>query len=171
MLFGLLLLGLAAHMLWSAARPKEAPKKPANAAVRSRHIRASSGEEFDYRYNEALAAGFNVVLGFISAFFGTGGGFIRTPVLVSAFGFPVRVAVATSVFALALYATAGAAVHAILGHVQWYPTFVWAGLGLLAGAQTGALLAARVRSSWVLRALAALLLVMGARLLIQGLLQ
>jgi len=171
-LFGALLLGLAVYMLWIAAtgpRQKQIPSKGADVAVRSRYLRAGSGEVFDYRYNEALAAAFNVVLGFISAFFGTGGGFIRTPVLVSAFGFPVRVAVATSMFALALYASTGAAVHVILGHVEWYPTFVWVGLGILVGAQAGARLAVRVQISWILRALVLLLLVMGVRLLIEGL--
>ena len=124
-----------------------------------------AGETFEYEFNEALAAAFNFVLGFISAFFGTGGGFLRTPILVTAFGFPVRVAVATSIFALSIYATAGAGVHALLGHVEWYPTFVSAGAGLVVGSQIGVWLASRIRSRWTIRMLIALLLVMGVRLL------
>ena len=127
-----------------------------------------AGETFEYEFNEALAAAFNFVLGFISAFFGTGGGFLRTPVLVAAFGFPVRVAVATSIFALSIYATVGAGVHALLGHVEWYPTFVSAGAGLLVGSQIGVWLAPKVKSQWTIRMLIALLLVMGVRLLVQA---
>ena len=126
------------------------------------------GETFEYEFNEALAAGFNFVLGFISAFFGTGGGFLRTPVLVAAFGFPIQVAVATSIFALSIYATAGAGVHALLGHIEWYPTFVSAGAGLLVGSQIGVWLAPKVRSQWTVQMLIALLLVMGVRLLVQA---
>jgi hypothetical protein len=87
---------------------------------------------------------------------------------VAAFGFPVRVAVATSVFALSIYATVGAAVHAGLGHVDWYPTFVWAGVGFLVGSQIGARLADRVPAVWLMRLLAAVLLAMGLRLLAQA---
>ena len=170
-LFGLLLVGLAVQMLARSRARAPVPassKRPVPAFARSRHIATRVGQEFDYEYNELLAAGFNVVLGFISAFFGTGGGFIRTPVLVAAFGFPLRVAVATSIFALSIYATTGALVHAYLGHVDWYPTFVWTGLGLIFGAQAGALISLRVQSVWIFRLLIGLLLVAGVRLLMQG---
>ena len=169
-LFGLLLVGLAAYMAMGARKAREATVGGHAAPARAsrRHITSGSGQVFQYEFNEALAAGFNVFLGFISAFFGTGGGFLRTPVLVLAFSFPVRVAVATSVFALSIYATLGSAVHAYLGHVDWYPTFLWVGFGLLAGSQIGARIAANVRTSWIMRVLAALLLIIGARLVLQG---
>jgi uncharacterized membrane protein YfcA len=172
-MFGLLLVSLAVYTILPSRVVVDATMKPGHllsAAVRRRHIISRSGQVFDYEFNEALAAVFNGFVGFISAFFGTGGGFLRTPVLVSVFGFPVRVAVATSIFALSLYATTGALVHALLGHVDWYPTLVWAGLGLVAGSQIGAMLSARVRGRWILRLLVALLFVMGSRLLMQGVL-
>ena len=123
---------------------------------------------FEYQFNEALATSFNAILGFISSFFGTGGGFLRTPILVSAFGFPVRVAVATSVFTLTFYTTAGALTHISLGHMDWYPTFLWAGIGLVGGAQLGARLAGRIRGPWILRLLLILVVIMGARLVVEG---
>ena len=171
-LFGLLLLGLAAYTLYRSVRPAQGDAEgshPVKTAVRARHITTGSGQTYDYEFNEAFAAVFNFVVGFISAFFGTGGGFLRTPVLVSFFGFPVRVAVATSIFALSMYATAGAGVHAALGHVVWYPTFVFAGLGLLVGSQAGVRLAARARSQWMMWMLIALITVMGTRLLFDAL--
>jgi uncharacterized membrane protein YfcA len=90
------------------------------------------------------------------------------PVLVHSFGFPVKVAVATSVFALSFYTTAGAITHASLGNVEWYPTFLWASIGLVAGGQIGARLAGILKGVWILRLLVALLLVMGTRLVILG---
>ena len=195
-LFGLILVGLAVHMLLRTrihirtpsghllvglaaqilARTHIHVKLPlgskalSTGAVTTRRITTRRGQSFQYEFNEALAAIFNLFLGFMSAFFGTGGGFLRIPVLVTAFGFPVRVAVATSIFALFISATAGSVVHASLGHVDWYPTFVWAGVGLLVGAQIGAQLATRVGSVWILRLLVVLLLVMGGRLLMEGIL-
>jgi uncharacterized membrane protein YfcA len=171
-LFGVLLLSLAVHTLVKTLRRVEeesAASQSVKTGVRTRHITDASGQNYDYRFNEALAAAFNFVVGFVSAFFGTGGGFLRTPVLVSVFGFPVRVAVATSIFALAMSATAGAGVHALLGHVVWYPTFVFAGLGLLIGSQAGVRLAGGTWNQWTMRMLIALLTVMGARLLFDAL--
>lgn len=169
-LFGLLLIALAAQASIRPGVSQDAARKGGrvSAAVKSREITTSRGEVYRYELNEALAVAFNAVLGFISSFFGTGGGFIRTPVLVSFFNFPVRVAVATSIFAMAFYASAGAAAHGALGHVDIWPTLPMAGIGLLAGAQVGAKLSTVVGGPWIMRLLAVLLLVMGARLVAQG---
>ena len=170
-LLGLILVGLAGYMLvWprigAQAQIRSRPLVPI--MVTTRQITTAGDQVHEYQFNEALATSINVFLGFMAAFFGTGGGFLRTPVLIAAFSFPVRVAVATSVFALSIYATAGSAVHAYLGHVDWYPTFVWTGLGLIVGAQIGARLAGTVRTLWIVRMLVALLLVVGVRLLVEG---
>ena len=172
-LFGLLLLSLAAYTLVKTLRSGSGNSEASHSVksgVRARHITTGSGENLDYEFNESLAAAFNFVVGFLSAFFGTGGGFLRTPVLISVFGFPVRIAVATSIFSLAMSATAGAGVHALLGHVDWYPTFIFAGLGLLVGSQVGVLLAARTRNQWTMMLLITLISIMGARLVFDALL-
>ena len=179
-LFGLLLLGLATYMIVghrvNVFAPFGRPLARAWSATRAgqvraadRHIETKSGERFDYRFNEPLATSFNFALGFVSAFFGTGGGFLRTPVLIAAFDFPVRVAVATSVFALSIYATIGAAVHWSIGNVEAYPTLVCTGAGLLVGSQIGARLSNVIPVAWILRALTAVLLAMGVRLVVQAL--
>jgi hypothetical protein len=172
LLFGLLLIGLAALMIFRpdvSERAEEDEGPPTSSMTGRREITTGSGEVFRYQFNEFLATLFNLVLGFLSSFFGTGGGFLRMPVLVYVFHFPVRVAVATSVFALAFYTTAGAVTHASIGHVDWYPTLVWAGLGLVAGGQVGARLAGVFKGSWILRLLLVLVLAMGVRLVIEGL--
>ena len=133
-----------------------------------RRITAESGETFRYRLSERWAVLINFVLGFISSFFGVGGGFLRTPILVYAFGFPVQVAVATSIFALSFYTTAGAATHAVIGNIEWFPTFVFGGIGLVTGGQIGARLAGKVQGPWILRLLMLVILAMGVQLVIQG---
>ena len=157
-----------------------------------RRITAESGETFRYRLHERWAILINFVLGFISSFFGVGGGFLRTPILVYAFGFPVQVAVATSIFALSFYTTAGAVTHAVqgnieclfqslqwvcvpgaapyalIGNIEWFPTFVFAGIGLVTGGQIGARLSGKVQGPWILRLLMLVILAMGVQLVIQG---
>ena len=174
-LFGILLLGLTLQLLLRPVESEEeAAAGPAPLIGRrggDRRITTSEGQVLKYRFNEPLATSFNVVLGFMSSFFGTGGGFLRTPLLISLFSFPVRVAVATSLFALSIYTTAGAATHAALGHIEWYPTFVWAGLGLVVGSQVGALASSRVKSRWIVRLLGVAVFSLGVSLLVQGLLE
>ncbi len=136
--------------------------------LRRRRITAESGETYRYRLHEIYAVIINFILGFISSFFGVGGGFLRTPILVYAFGFPVQVAVATSIFALSFYTTAGAATHAYIGNIEWFPTFVFAGAGLVTGGQIGARLTGKVQGPWIMRLLMMVILVMGVQLIIQG---
>jgi len=172
-LFGLLLVGLAVQMVvhprFSGSTRESKPR--AGAMVRERRVATDDGQVFEYRFSESAAAVFNLFLGFVSSFFGTGGGFLRTPVLVSFFNFPLRVAVATSVFSLSFYSTTGALVHASLGHIDWYPTFVWAGMGFVAGGQIGARLSNKASGTWVLRLLLVVVLGLGIQLLIEGIIR
>ncbi len=184
-LFGLLLIGLAALIAFKPGeREVEKPSeldgvltsvsidsnvpKWLNFTMTKRSIVSSKGKEFNFQFNESLATAFNLLLGFISSFFGTGGGFIRTPVLVSGFKFPIQVAVATSIFALSIYATLGAAVHTYLGNVDWYPTFIYSGVGLIIGGQIGARLMEYVKGSLILKILLFVVLIMGVYLILQG---
>jgi hypothetical protein len=181
-LFGVLLLGLAIHMFFRGSKTADDSKNISNEktlkpalpkwktfTVKERKITTFDGTIFKYSFNESLATIFNLVLGFISSFFGTGGGFLRTPILVSAFSFPVKVAVATSIFSLSFYATAGAVAHAFNHNIEWYPTLLWAGLGLVLGGQIGARLTQRIKSFWILKLLLLVVLFLGLQLLLEGL--
>ncbi len=178
LLFGILLLLLALHIATSSSDKAEA-REPDPAAlvgdrrflgfmVKSREISFADGGTYRYRFNEVFATAFNVPLGIISSFFGTGGGFLRTPILVYAFGFPVRIAVATSIFTLSFYTSAGAITHALYGHIEFFPTFVFTGIGLVLGGQLGARLTGRIKGKWILRLLLIVVLALGVKLLIQG---
>ncbi len=170
-LFGGLLLSLAILLAIRSTISERIPQRTkvrSGKLVRNRQFRSKRGREYEYQVNEGWTTFFNLPLGFISSFFGTGGGFLRTPILVYVFGFPVQVAVATSIFTLSFYTTVGAVTHASLGHVDWYPTFVWAGIGLVAGGQIGAQLAGKFKGIWIIRLLLIIVLILGIRLIIEG---
>ena len=135
--------------------------------ITHRNIFAQSGTEYSYQFNEYLAILFNLVLGFISSFFGTGGGFIRTPILVSVFNFPVQVAVATSIFALSIYAFVGAVTHGVMGNID-VSLLLWAGVGLVAGGQVGVKVVSKISGVWILRLLLIVLLVLSIQLITEG---
>lgn len=175
--FGLLLVCLAAHSLLRSGEPGAGPSTsapggpgPAWLRRRERRFTARSGEEFRYSFSESLAMVVNFALGFVSSFFGVGAGFLRTPLLISFFSFPAKVAAVTSVCALTVYSTAGTVAHASLDHVEWYPAFVGVGAGMLVGGQLGAHVGTRLRGHWIVRLLVLLLAVLGIRLIVEALL-
>ena len=129
-----------------------------------RTMKLDNGEIYPYSFYLPALLGMNFLLGFISSFAGVGGGFLLTPILVYAFGFPVAVATATSVMAISIYAAAGAITHGFLGNIS---TTVAAavGLGAIVGGQLGVRLSRKFNSRWVMCMLALVLVAFGLQLL------
>jgi len=176
-LFGIMLILLAIRIMTKQERAEDIadrrgeellPTKPNTRMLRSRIITTRKGVTYRYQFNEGFATAINFVLGFISSFFGIGGGFLRTPILIYTFGFPVQVAVATSIFTLSFYTTAGALTHAWLGNIEFFPTLVLAGVGLIVGGQIGAKLTGVVRGPWIMRMLLVVVFALGISLVAQG---
>lgn len=60
-----------------------------------------------------------MVVGLLTGFFGVGGGFVIVPALTLVLGFPMRMAVSTSLLIIALVAVGGLAGHLQTGQVDW----------------------------------------------------
>ncbi len=100
-LFGILMLGAAAKMLrW---RPP-ASDGDANESCADRFLRTCW----------IKVSGIGLLVGIMTGFFGVGGGFIIVPALVLVLGFPVRLAVGTSLLIIALISIGG-----LVGHLQF----------------------------------------------------
>lgn len=82
------------------------------------------------------------VVGLLTGFFGVGGGFVIVPALVLVLGFPMQVAVSTSLLIIALMAVGGIIGHLQTGHMDWQVT----GL-LLTGSAVGMTVGSRVAPS------------------------
>ena len=119
-----------------------------------------------YLYGALLSLG----VGFASSLLGIGGGIIHVPAMVHLLGYPVHIATATSHLTLAVMALAGTIVHMVSGvfTIGYRRTFCLA-IGVLIGAQVGALLSNRVRGAWIMRGLAVALGAVAVRVLAQGL--
>lgn len=110
----------------------------------------------------------SLFIGVLSGLFGIGGGSVLVPVMILLFGFSPHVAVATSMFIIFFIGLTSSATHITLGHVPWQ--YVWlfipgAWLGGTVGARVNLLLKGQT-VEWILRIL---LLVIGVRLIWQGL--
>ena len=166
-MFGALLLAMAAYTLWSAGGVARM-----RSPLRGRGIvtRVMPGDEegatFEYSYNLWQGILSSAGVGFISSLLGIGGGVVHVPIMITLLRFPVHIAVATSHFVLAISAASGSAVHLANGDLA-DANLVRALLlsaGVIPGAQVGARLAQRFKGPVIVRLLAGALFALGVRL-------
>jgi uncharacterized membrane protein YfcA len=132
----------------------------------SRSLVDASGVSYSFSYNRWLGIVLSVFVGYVSSVLGVGGGFIHVPILVHVLNFPVHIATATSHFILAVMALTGTLVHIAMGTFSHgvRRTIVLA-IGVIVGAQLGAILSSRVHGNWIIRGLAMALALVGIRIL------
>lgn len=129
-----------------------------------RRAKAQGAATFDERYTTygwLRLLGVGTVVGFLTGFFGVGGGFLIVPALVVIIGLPMQVAVGTSLLAIALNALWGLLGHLRFGTLDWGLTavFVIGGLvGVLAGGKT----AGRIPETRLRQGFAVLILLVAA---------
>ncbi len=166
-MFGALLLAMAAYTLWSAGGV--ARMRP---PLRGRGIvtRVMPGDEegatFEYSYNLWQGILYSAGVGFISSLLGIGGGVVHVPIMITLLRFPVHIAVATSHFVLAISAASGSAVHLANGDLAGANLLraLLLSAGVIPGAQVGARLAQRFKGPVIVRLLAGALFALGVRL-------
>ncbi|MFB3916997.1 MAG: sulfite exporter TauE/SafE family protein [Terriglobales bacterium] len=117
-----------------------------------------------HNYPAGLGAGF--LAGGISGLLGVGGGIVKVPIMYLVMGIPLRVATATSNFMIGVTATASAFIYWGRGDI----VLSLAGpivLGNFFGSLTGAWLAPKLRSSYVLGILVAVTLYLSAQMILK----
>jgi len=102
-----------------------------------------------------------------SGLFGIGGGSLMVPVMILLFAFPPHLAVATSMFLVFLSATVSSVSHISLGNVDWYYAMALIP-GAWIGGQLGAAINRRLKSETVVMMLRVFLVIIGIRLIYQG---
>lgn len=161
--FGLLIIGIAIILFLKKDVPKEMDLTAKN--VRTFEL---NGEMFHYKVNLYGAVILAFFVGTLSGLFGIGGGSIMVPAMIIFFGFPVHIATSTSMFMIFFTSVSSSITHVALGHIIWeYALF------FIPGAWIGGRLGARVNQKlpsnvleWALRIL---LMVIGIRMIMQGL--
>jgi len=167
--FGVLMIAASVILLLYPSRAKETIGNR-----RSYHIARSlvekDGSVHTFSYNPRVGVGLSFFVGYISSLLGIGGGIIHVPLLVHLLNFPVHIATATSHFILAIMALTGTVVHIVTGSFSHgVRRTITLAVGVLLGAQVGALLSNRVQGGWIIRGLAIALGFVGIRILIMAL--
>ena len=128
----------------------------------------TQGLHYVYGYPLWFALVITFGVGFASGLFGIGGGSIIVPVMILLFLFPPHVAVGTSMFMVFLSALVNSASHITLGNVPWLYTIPVIPAAFI-GAKIGAALNQRIKSETLVFALRIILLLLGVRSIVAGL--
>jgi uncharacterized membrane protein YfcA len=135
----------------------------------ARRFTDANGVDYDYAFSTHRGVGLSFLIGCVSSMLGIGGGAFHVPMLVYLLHFPLHVATATSHFTLAIMSLFGSITHVAMGDFSHGIRRTLAlGVGVLVGAQLGALLSQRVRGITLIRILALGLVLFGIRLVIQA---
>lgn len=118
------------------------------------------------RLGRDLAAG--VLVGFLTGFFGVGGGFIIVPTLAVALSFSMRSAIGTSLAIITTTSMLGVIVHLTAGRSLDLGVTLAMGSACVAGALLGARLASRVPQHTLGRAFAGLVVAVAGYLLVSA---
>ena len=172
LMFGVLLLGLAAYTLWSAGQTAAIRSPLRGWGVVTRTMPGDEGETFRYSYNMWQGILYSIGVGFLSSLLGIGGGVIHVPIMITLLRFPVHVAVATSHFVLAIASATGSGVHLWNGDLAGTNLLraLLLAAGVVPGAQVGARLAQRFKGPIIVRLLAIALFGLGVRLVLSSVL-
>ena len=96
-----------------------------------------------------------VIVGLLTGFFGVGGGFVIMPALALVLGFPMRMAVSTSLLIIALVAVGALVGHLQMGQMDW-PLVGLLLLGSALGMTGGSWVVQRVSSATLTKSFAAI---------------
>lgn len=116
------------------------------------------------RFLQSVICG--VIIGFICGFIGAGGGMMMLLILTSVLGYELKTAVGTSVFIMAFTAFTGAASHFVIGGPPDITCLIFCVLSTLLWARIAARFANKASAITLNRATGAVLVVLGAAIMI-----
>lgn len=145
---------------------REEKEKPALQKGSYRSI-TFKGQTYEYAVNIWLAIIIAFIVGMLSGLFGIGGGAVMVPAMILIFGFPPQVATATSMFMIFFVSLFSAGTHALLGHLEWQYVLIFIPAAWIGG-KLGAFTNQKLTGETVSRILRFILIIVGVRLIIEG---
>jgi uncharacterized protein len=169
-IFGALLLAVAIQMVRGRRQPATAVTDlPARLDLAASYVEPMTGEVIAYQPRRlGLGAAISIFAGGLSGLLGVGGGVINVPTMNVLMGVPIRVALTTSTYMLAATATASAVLYYSRGQIDPLLTGPVV-VGVVIGAQAGALLAPRTAQRTLQLLFVAVALIFAAQMLYRAL--
>ena len=164
---GIVLILGAVYVLWRSTKAVELEGNVERTP--NREIRERMGRTYRFYVNTLMAAGISPVSGYISSFFGIGGGVVNVPAMTFILRMPPRVVAPTAMLLLVVTSSSSLLTRVATGQFQdGWRTAALLGVGALVGAQIGIYLRSRVNHRVVLIILAGSMILVGGRQLIFG---
>jgi uncharacterized membrane protein YfcA len=166
--FGLLMIAASVFLLLYPSRREETIQNKRRYRL-VRNLVEKDGTVHVLSYNPVVGVVLSFFVGYFSSLLGIGGGVVHVPALVHLLKFPVHIATATSHFILAIMALTGTVVHIAIGSFSnGVRRTIALAVGVVIGAQVGALISKHVHGMWIIRALAVALGIVGVRICISA---
>lgn len=127
----------------------------------------NTGKTFEYGFNPLVGVLISFLVGFMSGIFGVGGGSLMVPTMILLFFFPPHVATATSMFMILPTSILSSITHIALGNVNWLYALALVP-GAWIGAKVGVYLNTKLKSKTIVLILRTILVIVGIRLIYQG---
>jgi uncharacterized membrane protein YfcA len=145
------------------------PEEESDPSLTERHITDRSGRTYHYRFRYKMGIWISTGVGFLSSFFGIGGGPIYVPLMIRVLRVPVYIATATSQCLLLITTTVAVLVHYFQGNLHTMGDIILPlAIGVIGGAQIGAIVSGKMKSATLTRIFVVLLALVSIRLLYQG---
>lgn len=170
-LLGMILMALCISLFRGSSPPERIQKEGEKAAPgwAERRITDSDGRVYHYFFRFRLGLLLSTGVGFCSSFFGIGGGPIYVPLFIQVLRIPVHIATATSQFILLTGTTVAVVTHFLQGNMHTMGDIIIPlSIGVIGGAQIGAKLSGKLRSTTLTRIFVVLLSLISIRVLYQG---
>ncbi|WP_307336137.1 sulfite exporter TauE/SafE family protein [Caldalkalibacillus uzonensis] len=142
-------------------------KKEISWSVTKRYIDPRTGEEYRYGYHRGIGLIVSFLVGILTGLFGLGGGAFIISMMILLFHFPPHVATATSMFIILLSSIIGSFTHLYYGNINWWYVLALAP-GAWVGGRLGPWISTKLHANWIVLILRILLIVIGIRLIWQG---
>ncbi len=170
-LLGLGLLALCISLFRGSDPPPNStsPEEISDPSLAERHIIDRSGRVYHYRFRYKMGIWMSTGIGFFASFFGIGGGPIYVPVMIRFLRVPVHIATATCQFLLLINTSVAVLVHYFRGNLHTMGDVILPlAIGVIGGAQIGAAVSEKMKSTTITRIFVILLALVSFRLLYHG---
>ncbi|HEY9061725.1 MAG TPA: sulfite exporter TauE/SafE family protein [Pseudobacteroides sp.] len=137
--------------------------------IMQRSYKKEDGTVETWSYDVRIGVVCSAIAGFISSIVGLAGGVFHIPMMIRILGFPVLIATATSQFIVIFSCLSGTITNMFSGVILGGAvTAIVISLGVVPGAFFGVHISKRLKSAWVVRIFAILLMVAALKIIISG---
>ncbi|MCU0269456.1 MAG: sulfite exporter TauE/SafE family protein [Acidimicrobiales bacterium] len=145
-----LMVATAGLLAWSGVSIYRSGRRAPEDGAAPQGVSDPDGPVTHQRPSVAALAVVGAGAGFVAGLLGVGGGIVLVPVFTSLLRLPAKVAVASSLVAVAVFSVPALVTHALLGHIDWTFALLLM-VGVVPGAQLGSHLTLRASDRSVRR--------------------